>query len=225
VDLALFPPAVACVTATYDESGDPGTFGVVLPPAIERAVPKRRIEFAAGRWCAREALRTLDDKVASVDVGIGAQREPLFPPGVVGAITHGGGLAAAAVAWARDMRGVGIDVAPWIADDALASVEQTVLVPGEGDRLCGQTGWSRARVATVVFSAKETLFKCLVPTVGRYFDFTDAEIVSLDNACFTARVRVSLARDILAGAVFEGRLRLAEAHVMTGMAWETGRVP
>lgn len=221
----LFPPAVAYVSAAYDETGDPGAFGIALPPALERAVPRRRIEFAAGRWCAREALRTLDDRVANLDVGIGAQREPLFPAGVVGAITHGGGLAAAAVARARDVRGVGVDIAPWISDEALASVEQTVLVAGEGERLCEQAGWSRARVATAVFSAKETLFKCLFPTVGRYFDFADAEIVELAPDRFTARVRVSLAREILAGAVYTGRMQLTEAHVVTAMAWETGRVP
>ena len=42
----------------------------------------------------------------------------------------------------------------------------------------------------VVFSAKETLFKCLYAEVGRYFDFRDALVDALDAASGRFNVRL-----------------------------------
>jgi hypothetical protein len=59
------------------------------------AVPRRRAEFAAGRACARAALRRLG--INGWPLLVGSKREPLWPAGVVGSITHTDGLVAAAV--------------------------------------------------------------------------------------------------------------------------------
>jgi enterobactin synthetase component D len=217
----LFGPGVAHVSMrfTIPDVPSPRPFGIEVPASMQHAVPKRRQEFAAGRWCVREALRRLDPALEHVEVGIGSHREPLFPDGVVGAISHGGGIASAAVAWQRDALGVGIDLEAWIAADALASVLDAVLVEGEATRLLQQTGWSLARVATLVFSAKETLYKCLFPSVRRYFDFKDAELCSIEPSTgrFTARLRVSLTDDLRDGERFEGRMQIADEGVITTM--------
>jgi enterobactin synthetase component D len=218
----LFPPGVAHFSMRFASELDvssPRPFGIELPASIQRAVPKRRQEFAAGRKCVREALRELDPALELVDVGVGAQREPLFPQGVVGAISHGAGIASAAVAWKRVALGVGIDIEAWLSGDALASVQETALVDGEATRLVRQTDWSLARVATIAFSAKETLYKCLFPSVLRYFDFKDAELDSIDPSAgrFTARLRVSLTDDLQEGHLFEGRVLIADELVATTM--------
>jgi enterobactin synthetase component D len=222
--MELFPPGVVYVSTTFDPDGDPRSFGVALPPSLDRAVPKRRVEFAAGRRCVRDALRQLDPALEHVEVGIGSQREPLFPAGVVGAISHGARIASAALASTRDMLGVGLDIEPWIAADALASVEETVLVEGESARLQRDIGWPASRVATVVFSAKETLYKCLFPAVRRYFDFKEAEVDAIDVAANRFRIRLlaSLTAELLAGATFEGRMLPTEAVVITTMVRRAG---
>ena len=61
--------------------------GLALPVTLDKAVQKRKAEFLAGRYCARAALAQLDGSLA-VNIGIGANREPLWPPGFVGSITH-----------------------------------------------------------------------------------------------------------------------------------------
>ena len=221
-ETTLFPARVAHFSTAYDPDAsivEAEPFGIVLPVALSRAVPRRRFEFAVGRRCAREALQRLAPPLALVDVGIGSQREPLFPAGVVGAISHGAGIASAAVAWQRDYRGVGLDIESWIGDDALAAVEQSVLLPGESPRLATQTGLSARQVATICFSAKETLYKCLFPSVRRYFDFMDAEIESIDLAAgqFTARLRVSLNERWRVKDSCVGRLQLTDSLVITSM--------
>lgn len=218
LDANLFPPFVRTHAMTFDPERD-GTGDIVMPATLGRAVPKRRAEFAAGRRCAREALRALAPGLAALEVAIGRQREPLFPPGAVGTISHARGLAAAAVAPSTHAAGIGLDIEYWDAGaDALVS-EDLVLVRGEAERLAVQTAWSRARVATFVFSAKESLYKTLFPRVQTYFDFQDAELVAIDPGALTfeARLRVPLAGGFRAGQTFIGRFALADEYVVTAL--------
>ncbi|MCO4206057.1 phosphopantetheinyl transferase, partial [Aeromonas taiwanensis] len=60
--------------------------GITLPPSLQSAAPKRLGEFLAGRLAAREALRPFD--LTEHPVAIGAAREPLWPAGLEGSISH-----------------------------------------------------------------------------------------------------------------------------------------
>src|SRR5699024_2591462 len=64
--------------------------------AIGNALPKRRAEFTAGRWCARQALTELG--LPPTPVERGDHGSPCWPDGVVGSITHCDGYRPAAVA-------------------------------------------------------------------------------------------------------------------------------
>jgi enterobactin synthetase component D len=221
LDATLFPTFVRMHAITFDPERD-GTGDIAMPPALGRAVPKRRAEFAAGRRCAREALRALAPELAGIEVGIGSQREPLFPAAAVGTISHARGIAAAAVAPSAHATGIGLDIEYWVADSR--EIDEQVLVGGEAARLATQTGWAHTRVATFVFSAKESLYKSLFPSVQTYFDFQDAELVAIDpRACtFEARLRVPLAGGFRAGETFAGRFALADEYVVTALLRERG---
>src|SRR5207302_6761936 len=73
------------------------------PATVER----RRREFAVGRACARRALRAFG--IVGVAISTGVQREPVWPQGVVGSITHCTGYCAAAVALGDHVTAIGID--------------------------------------------------------------------------------------------------------------------
>src|SRR3981081_2261214 len=78
-----------------------------LPQPLRHAVESRQREFLAGRLCAEFALCCLG--AASTHVAMGGDRAPVWPDGVVGSITHSGGLAPAAGAWGGGTAGVAID--------------------------------------------------------------------------------------------------------------------
>lgn len=139
--------------------------------AVQGAVPARRREFAAGRACARRALAQLH--VQDFPVLAGPRREPLWPPGVVGSITHTRGYCAAAVARASDLRVLGIDaeLVGAVGDD----LEE--LVCSAQERRRGRAGGAGPAWRTVVFSAKESVFKALYPSCGVELAFCDIEIV------------------------------------------------
>ena len=54
---------------------------------------------------------------------------------------------------------------------------------------------------TVVFSAKEALFKALYPVVGRYFDFLDVEIsaINVSKCELEMRLLIDLSPQLLRG--------------------------
>ncbi|NPV02464.1 MAG: 4'-phosphopantetheinyl transferase superfamily protein [Brevinematales bacterium] len=77
--------------------------------SIAHASPVRRREFATGRACAREAIRALGI-AGDIPLPRGPFREPMFPDGVTGSISHTDGMTCAAAAFSRDYRAVGIDI-------------------------------------------------------------------------------------------------------------------
>ncbi len=89
----LLPPSVAVSEAFGDVPGEPVFTGE--KHLVEQAVEKRRREFVTARRCAREALGKLG--FAPVPIGAGPRREPVWPVGMAGTITHCDGYRAAAV--------------------------------------------------------------------------------------------------------------------------------
>jgi enterobactin synthetase component D / holo-[acyl-carrier protein] synthase len=134
--------------------------------AIAGAVPARLAEFAAGRVAARDAMAALG--IGPVAIPVGERRVPQWPPGVVGSITHCAGLVAAAVGWSDDVVAIGIDAEPAAAlDDDLLEV---VATPVERAVL------HEPLAGVVVFSAKESFYKCWSALDGPVLEFHDVEV-------------------------------------------------
>jgi enterobactin synthetase component D len=202
--------------------GDEGRFASIdLPVQLERAVQKRKLEFLAGRSCACEALGRLLARPFVESIAIGADRAPVWPAGIVGAITHAEGFAAAAVARATDARGLGLDSEPVVVAEAVAAVTAQAVVPGELDALAS-SGLGEATLLTLVFSAKESLFKCLYPRVGRYFDFLDATLVhvEVEAGSFVIQLRATLG-GLPAGTRLVGRFAIVDGLVHTAVVLPT----
>ncbi|MFD7658018.1 4'-phosphopantetheinyl transferase [Actinosynnema sp. NPDC059797] len=211
----LLPPPVSA----FDVFGDPD--GVVLFPEEEehvaKAVDKRRREFATGRHCARTALAALGFPAAPLLPG--PKREPTWPAGVVGSITHCNGYRAAAVGLADQVRAIGIDAEPNepTPDGVLgaialpAELAQVERLRADGDKVA----WDR-----LLFSAKETVYKAWFPLTRRWLGFEDAELtINPDDGTFSARILVET--PIVDGVPvtgFTGRWLAREGFVVTAIA-------
>jgi enterobactin synthetase component D len=213
----MFPSFVSYECLRF-APGDEERFAVIaLPPQLDRAVPKRRLEFLAGRYCARVALGRLAPRWLEEPIPVGADRAPVWPAGTVGAITHADGFAAAAVARSADARGLGLDSERIVAAAAMDAVAAQAVTREELGALA-RAGLSEAVLLTLVFSAKESLFKCLYPLVGRYFDFQDVAVVDVSEGggSFTAELRTPLG-GLAARTRLTGRFAVADGFVHTGL--------
>lgn len=182
---------------------------------VARAVDNRRREFAAGRYCARQVLGELGYPQAPLLSG--PKREPLWPPGVVGSITHCHGYAAAVAALAGAVPVLGIDAEPDepLPDgvlDVVSSPEERAWLADAPDR---GPHWGR-----VLFSAKESVYKAWFPLTGRWLGFEDARLTfSPADGTFRARILVSPAElDGRAVAGFSGRFLADQGLVVTSVA-------
>jgi len=165
IDLLLPDGAVGCEAfGDTDDAPYPGEEDL-----IAAAVPGRRREFVTARRCARQALGALGHPPAPIRTG--PSREPLWPAGVVGSITHCAGYRAAAVAHRTGLAGLGLDAEPNtpLPDGVLKSIAR----PEEQDRLVGAPGISWGKV---LFSAKEAVYKAWFPLTGRWLGFEDASL-------------------------------------------------
>ena len=169
---SLLPPEVA----VEEVFGDPED-AALMPgeeAVIARAVDKRRLEYTTTRHLARTALGRLG--LPPVAIGTGGNREPLWPAGIVGSMTHCRGYRAAAVARAAGaVTGLGIDAEPH--GPLPEGVFDTIARPDEMPGLAAlaaerpQVRWDR-----LVFSAKESVYKAWFPVARRWLGFGEAVV-------------------------------------------------
>lgn len=211
---ALLPPSVAVAEAFDDDPAEP-----VFPgeeDLVATATEGRRREFVTARRCARAAMATLG--LPPVAIGTGPRREPRWPRGVVGAITHCRGYRAAAVARATDVDGLGIDAEPH--HELPSGVRDMVVAEGDDERLRDlaaarpEVHWDR-----VLFSAKESVYKTWYPLTGRWLGFEEASL-AIDPVAgtFTASVLVDAKpalREITGRFAVAGGLIVTASTVIT----------
>lgn len=185
------------------------------PASIARSVPKRQAEFFFGRWAAREAL--LQGGVVGAQVLIGPSREPIWPPGWVGSLSHCQGYAAAAVAPARSIQCIGIDIERVATAQTLEALLAVAVDATESDRLTRSApGLSRAQLATLAFSAKESFYKATFPLVGRFIGFEAARVIEVCEAEGVLRMELteSLAGPWRAGCNVEVPFQMMDENVV-----------
>ena len=139
----------------------------------------------------------------------GEDRAPIWPPGFVGTISHTDTWCAAAVARAEDVRSIGIDLEP--ATPLKEALWRRVCTPKERDWLHdlsapGVTG-------KILFSAKESVYKCQYPITNKFLGFHAVE-VELDEGEFRA-VFQQESGEFQPGDVMSGRYLLEEGLVAT----------
>lgn len=183
----------------YDDALYPD-HGLRLPPQLARAVAKRRGEFLAGRLCARRALARLG--IASADIAIGPDREPLWPAGAIASISHAGDRAVCLASADPHVIGLGIDIESRI-DARLAgeirgvvvdAAEQAVIEAGFDDAVAG---------LAAAFSAKEALYKALYPQVRAFFGFEAMRLARVDEGRLRFLAAADLSPTVRAGQAFE----------------------
>ena len=196
-----------CVIEFDADAFDPAVFlhaAIDRPATMARSVPTRQAEFFFGRLAARLSLAA--SGVACVDISIGPARQPMWPASVVGSITHSRHFAAAVglVTCAGAGAGVGIDIESVVSQESEQALLATAVSAEEQAYLRTLAAdLPFAHLVTAVFSAKESFFKAAFPSVGRYFDFSAAEIVHVDveNLRLSFRLRENLSPEFYAGKI------------------------
>jgi 4'-phosphopantetheinyl transferase EntD len=174
----------------------------ILPSAIafaERIGEPRSRDFETGRECAREALVKLGVGVSII--ARGGAGEPVWPEGIVGSLTHTHEYCAAAVARTSEVLKLGID-----AEVHRALREGVLEIVADADELKMIRDLPKdVHWETVLFSAKESIYKAWFPSGGR-LGWEDVSVVLQPGlGTFTT----------LKPAGIEGRFLVTESLIVT----------
>ncbi|MBC7690585.1 MAG: 4'-phosphopantetheinyl transferase superfamily protein [Methylotenera sp.] len=160
-----------------------------LAEALQPMSAKRRMDFLLGRYCAVRAIQRLLGTEAVPLVAVSHDRAPIWPDGIVGSITHTVNFVSACVARSTEIRGLGIDCEARISMipekremslQLIQDLEQLALVEEEKVLASTLEGALEYRdFVLLVFSAKESVYKCFQPLVRRYIDFKEVAISSV----------------------------------------------
>jgi 4'-phosphopantetheinyl transferase EntD len=225
---ALFPEGV--VAAELRGPGEPSRLKPEEARGVERAVPKRIREFAAGRQCARRALAELGR--VDVPIPVAHDRQPLWPPGVVGSITHTAGLCAAVVAEDTRLEALGVDTE--LAGAVKPELWGTICVADEDAWISALQPRERPAAVTFLFSAEEAFYKCQYPLLGERLGFDDLCVTvsawGQGHGAFSVRPArpVALFERLGGAQSLQGAYRFHEEFVSAGVCLPSpaaGRTP
>ena len=179
---------------------------------VARAVDARRLAFAGGRHCARRALAELGAPDGPLLVG--QHREPVWPAGWVGSISHTHGYCGAVAAPSSTYVGIGIDVE--VRRRLERHLEPRICRPAELAWLHGLDEDERAEMGTVIFSAKEAFYKSQFCLTQGWLAFHDVQL-EIEAGCF----RVELCKPMPALAArandLHGRFSFSADHVFAAV--------
>ena len=170
--------------------------------------------FATGRTLAYQALESLGEP--NLKILRGTNGEPLWPTGYVGSITHKSGSCIAVAATTRLVSGLGIDLE---TDEPLdAQLWRKLANAAELDQSAIYPDLSIGNFVNVLFSAKESVFKCQSLVTGRH-DLNHRQICltfARRSQSFTGQIVVapedSARLDVL---VIQGKFLISGGFVVT----------
>lgn len=157
---------------------------------------RSRVETDVGHRCAAEAASRAGEPV-------------------VGSTSHARKFAIAVAVPTSSYASIGIDIEPTMTLERAERVAHTIATESER-RSYGCSPWR----LTLVFSAKESVFKCVHPIAKEWFDFDETNVVEWDEP--ERRIAIALLRDIgpfARGTTLTARYAHVAGHVLTAVAW------
>jgi 4'-phosphopantetheinyl transferase EntD len=139
---------------------------------VKNAGKKRIADFSTGRFCAKMAMETIG--IFNAEILTGTGREPLWPQGIVGSISHSKKLVGAVVSPANKMHAVGLDI------ETMGNVKREMwdllYTAPEQKFLSALSNEELELFTTLLFSLKESFYKFQYPITKLYLDFKDVEV-------------------------------------------------
>ena len=184
-----------------------------LPDTLKGAVLKRQAEFMAGRLCAYEAMsffRYEGDK----SVAFCEDRSPIWPVEFKGSITHTEETAVVVIGLAEMIEMIGIDLEGVMSDGTYRLVASRVLNKNDALKAKHSAFWG-----TLIFSAKESLYKALYPEVRKFFGFEAASLLEIDevNQTFLMVLEEDWSKKYTSGYQLTGRYEVWGSQIYTSI--------
>ncbi|AWK40913.1 4'-phosphopantetheinyl transferase superfamily protein [Photorhabdus laumondii subsp. laumondii] len=185
-----------------------------FPATLTKAVKKRRAEYLAARYCARQLLAQLGQPAFNLISG--HDRAPIWPQNICGSVSHSSHCAIVLAAPQTHNRLIGVDIEAIVDRQNINEITK-MIVNDKEIQLLKHCHLPLEQAFTLAFSVKESLYKALYPQVKRFFGFEAAEIIalSLENNEITLALRETLTPHYPAGTLFRGQFIIYPQEILT----------
>lgn len=174
--------ALSAITCSFSSEGvDVSAFvpySLEVPQSLKKAVHSRKIEFLVGRYLAKVLLENANAE--STFVARGDYSQPIWPRGYTGSISHTDGSAICVLGSTGDFQCIGIDIEKYMTQKQISEIGSRIACDAEIG-LSRKSTLTQEQFFSLLFSAKESVFKALFPRVNTYFEFTDVELTQVDT--------------------------------------------
>jgi len=174
----------------------------------------RRQEYIAGRACACESLKQLlifDFKILRKK-----NRAPIWPLNIIGSITHSKNEVFTVALEQGEYQGIGIDCEVLIDKKKFLSLSSHIATAIDISFL-QNSQMDEKTVCTLIFSAKESLYKALNPIVDIFFGFEHASIVKINEAESTFIIELNSTLESLKkfNKTYHGFYKISNNQILT----------
>jgi len=166
----LFPDDVSGVILPIDD------YQTHLHPdeyrIISSASDKRKFEFSTGRWCSKQALAS--QGMYDTMILTGENREPIWPEGFIGSISHCRDQCGAIAAKNSNIKSLGFDIEniKTLRND----IGRIVCTNEEKNWISNQKQYPYNVLVILIFSLKESVYKCVYQHQQTKLGFKDIRI-------------------------------------------------
>jgi len=144
---------------------------------VEGSANKRQKDFSTGRFCARKALAQLG--VDHTEILRDSGKQPIWPEGIVGSISHSSLLTGAIVGKSKNIVSVGLDIET--VGGVGSNMWQLLFLESEQQFLNSLNEEDRNMYPTLLFSLKESFYKFQYPLTRQFLEFNEVEFSIKDE--------------------------------------------
>lgn len=211
---SLYYSIVTFVTEDYHD-GLFKEFGIPFPEQLNMAVARRKAEYLAARYAAKNILKSYNSDESP---GTAADRSPVWPSKWRGSLSHSREYAMAVITPDESGLTPGIDI-EFFAPETMQETAHLFASADEQKRLA-LSGMDYATALLIAFSAKESLYKALYPETGRFFDFDAARVCKIEplHQCITLELTQTLCASRAKGSQIKGYYDVSDGKVITIIA-------
>lgn len=183
-----------------------------VPPTLRQAVKKRRAEYLASRWLAREVMGRFG--IPDFLLQNHSDRSPIWPTDMRASLSHTDGAVALAVT--QQPLCIGVDIES-VMSQRTADETASMLMSADEQARLRALPLPFSQAATLLFSLKESLYKALWPQLHQPMDFLQASLLEADLAAGKAVLALthSFSAEFAAGTRLEAEFQLEADRVLT----------
>lgn len=192
------------------------TYKIAPPYRFHYMSQKRLSEYFMARLCAKYALNKFN-YYEPLKLHKSLTGRIIWPNNFIGSVSHTDNIAIACIARVEKYTHIGIDIEKIVDYKLFNQLKELVLLKDEIKLInsFANSNLSLEVLFTLIFSAKETLFKAISSIIDEKLDFHSAQVIEIKEEYIILRLNIVLTKEFILPYATNIYYKIAKNHVYT----------